>query len=851
MIRASLKGLLARKARLLMSAFAVILGVAFVAGSFIFTDTLGRAFDGITTGSVGDVIVRPATAGPEGERNGGATRVQRVPASLVPEVAAVPGAARADGNIFNAGTFVVSTENKLIGGFGPPGIGTNYTGGPSANGIQTVALEEGRWPSQVGEVVLDEVTAGKSGYGLGDTVPFVTTGTDPRIEARLVGTASFTSGSLIGASVAIFDTVQAQEQFLGSTEEFNDIWVSAADGVTQDELRDEVAAVLPDGFEAVTGDEEAAASASQIQEALGFINRFLLVFAGISLVVGGFIIVNTFSILVAQRSRELALFRAIGASRRQVSRSVLVEALVISVIGGALGLAAGLLLAMAIRSGLGLIGLDLSGTGLVVRPRTALVAFAVGTVMTLVAAYLPARRAGRVPPVAAMRDDAVAAQTGLGRRVLAGVVLCTGGAAAMGAGLFAGIDSPTWWVAGGILGVLLGAALISPLVGQPVVAGLGVLYQRGFGAVGQIATQNAGRNPRRTAATASALMIGVTLVSMMAVFGSSAKASVDDVIDAEFAGDYVLSNAIGLPYSASLTDDIAAVPGVATVARMRYTPLTVGTDDTFVAGADAQALSEIVDLTVVEGSLADVTDESAVITTEGAQDWDYQLGSTMELTLAGLQRQVTVAAIIEPSAVVGVKALFSLPTLTALGVAEEDRYAFITRTPDADPAALGADLRAVVADIPSVTIKDQQEFKDEQRGPIDTMLSLIYALLGLAVVIAVLGIINTLALSVIERTREIGLLRAVGLSRRQLRTMVRLESIAIALLGAILGIVLGVSFGVALQRSLADDGITILAIPWGQLALFVAVAASVGILAAVWPGRRAGRLDILRAISAE
>jgi putative ABC transport system permease protein len=847
MLRASWKSLMARKLRLFMSAFAVVLGVAFVAGSFIFTDTLGRSFDSIMSGSVGDVIVRPVgTGGGDGRQS-----TQTVPGSVVASLDGTPGAARVDGTIGQFGTFVVAKSGKLIGGMGAPGIAVNHTGAPAAHGVESATLVGGRWPEKAGEVALDAKTADTGGYFVGDTVTFVSTGAEPRFTATLVGTASFGSGSMVGASLAIFDTHTAQQLFMGGKDAFNDIWVTAAPGTSQSQLRDAVATRLPSGLEAVTGDAAAAEGASQVQQALTYINTFLLVFAGIALVVGAFIIVNTFSILVAQRSRELALLRAIGADQAQVGRSVLFEAFVLGLFGAVGGLGVGLLLAMGIKALFARIGLDLSGSGLVLAPRTVIAAFVVGIGVTLLAAYLPARRAGRVPPVAALREDVIIAEGSLHRRVWFGLGLVVLGAAALLTGLFTDVPKATYVVGGGILGVVLGVAFTSPLLGRPVIALLGALFRRLFGAVGLMAEQNAQRNPRRTAATASALMIGVTLVSMMTVFGASAKASVDKVIQRDFAADYVVSNAIGMPFSAKVTDAVATVDGVATVARFRYAPVELDGERRYVAAVDVAAMAKIRPLPMTDGTFTDLAEGSVLVSAKRAASDHIAIGDTVTVAANGRTIRPKVAGIFDSTPMVGTGFLFSLGGFDKLGMPAEDSYAYVTRAPGADPATVGRALDTALKDQPLVTVKDQAAFAEEQRAPIDQMLYLIDALLGLAVIIAILGIINTLALSVIERTREIGLLRAVGLSRRQLRTMLRLESVVIAVLGAALGVGLGLLFGVALQRSLAGDGIDVLAIPGGQLVVFVAIAAVVGVLAALWPGRRAARLDILRAVTTE
>ncbi|MBU9943118.1 MAG: FtsX-like permease family protein [Dermatophilaceae bacterium] len=854
MIRAAWASLLARKLRLFMSAFAVVLGVAFVAGSFIFTDTLERAFDGITKNTVGDVIVRQATdpnaaAGGGEDEDGGSAQGRTVPGSVVEALMDVPGAERVDGNVAVPGVFVVSDSGKVLGGAGPPSLGVNYTGGPAAHGTTPFPLNMGRWPDKAGEIAMDAPTALNAGYLVGSEVTLTTAFNPAPITATLVGT--FEASGLLGATVTVFDTESAQALAYQGEDVYTNLWVTAAPGTSQETLRTAVAAALPAGFEAVTGDGEAAKTASRIQEALGFINNFLLVFAAVALFVGTFLIVNTFSILVAQRSRELALFRAIGASRSQVTQSVLLEALVIGFVGSAVGLALGFVLAWGIAQVFGSVGLDLGDTPLVFQLRTALVAFAVGILVTVFAALLPARRAGSVPPVAAMRDDVVLAESGLGRRTLVGVGLILVGSGAMYAALFRDIENTTNILGAGILGVLLGVALTSPVLGRPLTGALGAAYKRIFGVVGTMARQNADRNPRRTAATASALMIGVTLVTMMATVGASAGASIDKAYAEEFRGDLVVGAIAGQRFSPEIADQVKAVPGVALVAPVREAVVQVEESRSFAVAIDPAAMAQIWDVPVQSGSLADLSADGIALEAGVAKDLDLAVGSTASVSMRGVEQTFRVVAVYTSVPAVESEAMFGLEGFAALGAPDQDSALYVQREAGADSGEVYRGVEKALADQPLVSVKDQAAFAEQQRKPIDQMLTIIYALLGLAVVIAILGIVNTLGLSVIERTREIGLLRAVGLSRSQLRSMIRLESVAISLLGALLGIGLGLLFGIALQRSFADNGIDVLAIPTGQLGVFVALAAVVGVLAAWWPGRRAAQLDILRAIATE
>ena len=850
MLRASWKSLLARKLRLLMSAFAIVLGVAFVAGSLIFTDTLGRAFTNIMAGSVGDVVVRP-TGSASDISDGNTISAKTLPASLVTDLARVDGAARADGNVSGLGVFVIDKSGKVIGAQGAPGIAVNYGEAPAGHGLDGLLISQGRAPAKAGEITLDPQTAEKSGYKVGDIVPLVTSGAQPSIRATMVGIVKFGGGGLAGASLTTFDTRTAQQLFQGGKDVYSDIWVTASEGVSQAELRDRVVATLPAGVEALTGDKVAADAATEINKALSFISTFLLVFAGVALVVGSFLIINTFSILVAQRSRELALFRALGASRRQVSRSVLFEALVIGFIGSTVGLALGFALAVGIKALFASIGLDLSGSPLVFEPRTIVAAYLVGMLVTAFAAYLPGRRASRIAPVEALRDDVAMPESSIHRRTIIGTMMTVVGSVAMGVGLFTDIPNAIAYIGGGILLVVIGVSLASPVLGRPVLALVGVMYRRMFGTVGRLAEQNATRNPRRTAATASALMIGLTLVSMMAIFGASAKASVDKTISESFSADYVVSNAVGVPFSPTIADQVAKIPGVDAVARFRYAPAKVDGETTQVGGIEPVAFAKAMDATMDSGRIGDLSGQTLLVERNRAEDLGVKVGDSVKVAIADTEVSYPVVGIFEGLPTIWSEYLTSLDAVSAAGLVPADNLAYVVRSPGANAESVRAGIDSLIADLPTITLKDQAEFAAEQRAPIDQMLMLIYALLGLAVVIAVLGIVNTLALSVIERTREVGLLRAVGLSRRQLRTMVRLESMVISLLGAVLGVGLGLVFGVALQRSQADSGIEVLSVPFSQLLIFVVLAGLVGVLAAVWPARRAARLDVLRAITTE
>jgi putative ABC transport system permease protein len=849
MLRAAWKSLLGRKVRLILSTFAIVLGVAFVAGTLVFTDTLGRSFTAIFASSVGDVVVSPKGA----DTTDSAPTDRTVPASLVRTLATAPGAARADGRVSSPGVFVVDKNNKLVGGNGPPGIALNYTTAPAGHGLEGLTIVSGNPPRGPGEVAIDRRTAGTAGYHVGDTVKLVASGKHALMRPKLVGLADFADGgSTNGATITMFDTDTAQTLFLAGRDRFTDAWVTAKPGVSQAELRDQVRQTLPDRYTAVTGDRAAKDAASDVLQAISFISRFLLIFAGISLVVGSFLIVNTFSILVAQRSRELALLRALGASRRQVTRSVMFEAGVLGLLGASLGLALGVLLAIGIRALFATFGLDLSGQPLVFRPQTVVISYVVGVAVTAVAAYLPARRAARIAPVTAMRDEIAMSESSLRRRLLAGLVMLAGGVTLMITGLFADVPQPGYWVGGGILAALLGAAAASPVISRPFLSVASAVYQRVFGAIGRLAGQNSVRNPRRTAATASALMIGLALVSTMAIVGASSKASIDKTVADNFQGDLVVSNAVGERFSPAVGDRIARVDGVASVTRIRSVRTTVEGDDTGLMAVDPAHLTTSVRVSMVDGSAGDLRRGRVLVSENRAAKDHLEVGDRVTMTMPVGVRSYEVAGIIaDNNPVLYYPFTTTLDTLTAAGYQPADNLLLVNDRAGADSASVKNAVEKATADLPTVTVKDQEGFAAEQRGQFNQLLFLIYALLGLALLIAVLGIVNTLALSVIERTREVGLLRAIGLSRSQLRRMVRLEAVVIAVLGALLGVAMGVVFGIALMASLRDEGLEVTVVPVVQLGAVVLGAAAVGVLAAVFPARRAARLDVLRAIATD
>jgi putative ABC transport system permease protein len=847
-LRVTWRNLVARKIRLVLSASAIVIGVAFVAGTLVFTDTMGKSFDDIVKGGTSDVTVRPDGAGSWDDQSASIDS-RTLSAQTLNELEQTEGAARVDGTVQSQSLFIVGEDGKLVGGTGAPTLTFNYNDAPSITGKPAVLIVEGDEPRGPDEVALDEKSAETAGYQVGDTVQMLTSGETPQLTATLVGIAEFGGGGLAGASLVLFDTPTAQDLFVDGRDEYHSVALTAEEGVSQEQLAANAQQLLPDGLEAVTGDKVAKETQDAIGQVLNFLNIFLLVFAAIALVVGTFLIINTFSILVAQRSRELALLRALGASRRQVTRSVLIEALVVGFVGSTIGLLGGFGLAAGLKALFANFGLDLSATPLVFSLRTVLVAYVVGVLVTVFAAYLPARRAAKIAPVAAMRDDIALPESSVRRRLLIGAALTLLGAGLMILGLVGEGGRGAALVGAGVFAILIGVALMSPVISRPVLQALGWVYRNRFGTVGTLATENSLRNPRRTAATASALMIGLALVTTMSVLGSSVNESIDAGVKEEFTADFLLSNAIGQPFSPSIAEQARDLDGVSAVAPMQWLPTKIGSDNLGLTVADPADLQAIFEVTAATGTI-DVSEGQIALVEGTAEDLGAEVGDMVTLSFPTGRQEAEVVGTYEQSNVI-FNGLVPFSIVGDAGLPRFDNAIGVNVADGASATSVGEELDTLVEDIPTVSVQTQEEFSKAQRASVDQLLYLIYALLGLAIVIAVLGIVNTLALSVIERTREVGLLRAVGLSRRQLRRMVRLESIAIAVLGAVLGVAMGLLFGVVLQRAVADQGITHLSIPVIRLAIFVVVAALVGVLAAVFPARRAARLNVLRAISSE
>lgn len=842
MLLASLKGIMAHKLRLFLTALAVVLGVAFVAGTFVLTDTINKTFDTLFTEiSAGTDLTVRAVSG-FGEDAGGLDTAVRdtVPASLIETVRRTPGVQAADGTVTGYAQFV-DKEGKAVASGGAPTLGFNWT----EPGLSPLRLRSGREPQRDGEVVVDAVTAREHDFVVGERVKVLFRG--PTQEFTLVGITGFgEADNLAGATLAIFEEATAQRVF-GKVGRYDSIEIKAAEGVGAVELRDRLVTTVPAGVEVVTSKEVADESAEAVGQALGFFSTALLVFAGIALFVGGFIILNTFSILVAQRTRELALLRALGASRRQVMTSVIIEAFAVGLFAAIVGLSLGVLVAIGLQSLLKAFGIDLPASGVVLKPRTIIAAFAVGVGVTVLSSISPARRASKIPPMAALRGGAEEHAGSLRRRSLAGAAVFAVGMAALLGGLFGGTLS---LVGLGAALVFVGVALLSPAAARPLARVIGAPLPRIAGMAGKLGRQNAMRNPRRTAATSAALMVGLGLVACVSVLAASIKASAADVVDDYLAADYIVSTANFLPsISTDLAPRLAQQPELGAVSALQTGQWRSNGQTRSLFAADPATLGQVLKFDVTAGDVGGLARGEIFVAEEELTDQDLQLGGMLPMTFARTgDTQLRIAGTFAENQLLG-SYLVSTATFEANFTERLDFAVLVKAGEGVAPAAARTTIERVTSEFPNVELRDQAEFKEQQEAQVDQILGLITALLMLSIFIALFGIVNTLALSIFERTRELGLLRAVGMSRRQVRSMIRGESVIIAVMGAILGLAVGVLFGYAIVEALADEGIGEVVVPGGQLLTYVILAGIAGVIAAVFPARRAARLDVLAAIS--
>jgi putative ABC transport system permease protein len=848
-----MRNFFAHKGRMALSAVAVLLSVAFVCGTLVFTDTMNTTFDKLFAATSSDVTVSPKAAKSDNTPQNG--RPDSLPASVLERAKKAQGVKYAEGAVSSMNVTVVNSANKNMGSStGAPTIAGNWT----RNDLRSMEITSGRAPRGPTETMVDADTADKHHLKLGDELRTIAVTGD--FKARIVGIATFKVTNP-GAAVVYFDTATAQRELLGTTGRFTHINLSAATGVTNDTLKQNVVSSIGAGaYKVQTQKEYADENRSGVGSFMDVIKYAMLGFAGIAFLVGIFLIINTFSMLVAQRTREIGLMRAIGSSRKQVNRSVLVEATLLGVFGSILGVGAGVGLAVGLMKLMSAAGMDLSTRDLTVKATTPVIGLVLGVVVTVLAAYLPARRAGKVSPMAALRDAGTPAdgKAGLVRGII-GLVLTGAGTFALFTAANADKASDGSLVLGaGVVLTLIGFVIIGPLLAGGVVRVISAVLLRFFGPVGRMAERNALRNPRRTGATGAALMIGLALVACLSVVGSSMVASATDELDKSVGTDFIIQgNQRIVPQAAKA---IETTPGLEHVTHYRDIEAKIvapdgSSDSDGVTAADPTYAQDLHRKTTAGELTAAYGKDSMSVGSKFATKHHVKLGDTLTVAFkGGSTAKLKVAAITDDNVAIDQGARYlSTETMRKYLPANRippDQIMFASAKNGQEKQAYAA-LKKSMEQYPQYQVRDQSDYKQELKDQIGQLLNMVYGLLALAIVVAVLGVINTLALSVVERTREIGLMRAIGMSRRQLRRMIRLESVVIALFGALLGLGLGMGWGATAQKLLALEGLKVLEIPWPTIIGVFIGSAFVGLFAALIPAFRAGRMNVLNAIATD
>ncbi len=844
MLRIALKGILGRKARLVLTSLAVILGTAFLSGTAVFSATLNRTFDNLFSDVFRNVdsYVRSTQVI---EADFGAEERQRIPAELIATIEAVPGVGDVQGDI-QAFARIIGKDGQPLGseGAGPPTFGS--VGEEFKGALWTIS--EGKFPSNSTEVALDEASAKAGNYVVGDKVKIVAQAGSR--EFTLVGIAGYGDvRSPGGATFALFDLATAQE-FLAKPGFVDAILISGDGSASDEELAKAINAVIPSSYktETLTGAEITKETQDQIGSALSFFSILLSTFSYIALGVGSFVIYNVFSISAAQRQRENALLRAIGASKKQVTRALMIESVVVGLFGSTIGLFAGIGLSKALSALLKAASIDLPSGDLVV-PSSAIVnTIVVGLIVTVASAWLPARRAGKVPPLAAMRETAIEVVALRRRRTIFGLVLIALGAASIIA-VTNGVSNT--WLGLGILFVFSGTITLGPVIARPVALLLGKPAERLRGVTGTMARQNSARNPKRTSRTASPVLIGVALVTAVAALAASISSQIDGVFTQQFKGDYAINtNARGFGgLSPSLADDINTLPEVERATGIGLLTVKIDGKGQYLTTINPATVEGVFDIGLTSGTYADLTPETIFVSQQYAENNDAKLGDTIAVTLADAQvKSLSIAGIYEFDELAG-KYTVSRDLTKDTTVITFDLGVYIKIKDGVSQESARTALQAAVDKYGQGTLLSKREYIDSQSGQVNQLLGLIYGLLFLSVIIAVVGIIITLLLSVFERQREIGLLRAVGMTKSQVRTTVRWESVITSLLGAVVGIVLGVGLGWVIVYALRDQGLSAFSVPVGTTVSILIMAFVIGILAAVYPAWRATRVNLLAAIT--
>ncbi len=863
MFRVAIKSVLGHKLRFALTALAVVLGVAFVSGVFVLTDSINRSFDGlfaeVNAGTA--VVVNPVTD-IDAEIAGGTGAVggSTLPEELLGVIQQIDGVADVEGGVAGL-AIILDGEGDKVGPPGPPSLGFSWA---DKTGPLRIADGNGRPPEGPDEVVIDNGSAelladDDPDFGLGSTVTIIIQNAGPQ-EFEVVGFSSFgASDNLLGATTATFELSRAQELF-DKEGQYDSILVTSDGSRTDEELRAAVADAIGDGYEALTGAQQTENDQAEIQQGLSFLTIGLLAFAGIALFVGSFIIVNTFSIIIAQRTREFSLLRAIGASSRQIQGAVMIEALVIGLVASVTGFVGGITLAAILQAVMNAAGISIPQSGIVVEPRTIIASFVVGVGVTFISAVAPSRRAARISPIAGLQDAASMATEPISRRRTLGGLAAGGiGVASLLFGLLGASGNEAALVGVGVALTFIGVSLLAPHAAAPVARVIGAVPAR-LGIPGRLAQRNAARNALRTASTASALMIGVALVAFVSIFTASALTSVNVLFDEQFSADFSIQAEAGFGppqgIPTVMADDLRALPEVGPVATFRASNMRIEgqSGTTFVGSTDLDTADEIVAFGFLDGAqLSSLAEPDTIMVDDEVAERDgLAVGDTIVASFAAEQDvELRIVGIFTNEEFLSASWVVSHDMLDRLAGDLQDLFLGADVAPGVDFEEARAAILEVTDRYPNIQVLDQAELREETEAQVNGVLNGFIVLLFLAIIIAVIGIINTLFLSVFERTREIGLLRAVGMVRRQARAMIRWEAVIVSIFGALLGLVVGTFFGWAMVQALRDFGITELSLPVPRLVVYVVVAAIAGVVAAILPARRAARLDVLAAVTTE
>jgi putative ABC transport system permease protein len=857
MIRVALKGLAGRKLRAALTMIAIVLGVAMVSGTYVLTDTIDKAFNAIFQESYANTDAVVQGEGSDISFQGSTGQAAPVEESLLDEIRALPTVEAASGSVFDElNTKILTKDGEAVNTNGAPSMGFGID--PEASEFSPMRLVDGAWPRSGDEVAIDAGTAEKQGYAVGDRIAIATL--EPVREFEVAGIAQFGDVQSLGtATVAIFDVATAQQLF-DREGLYDGISVAAVNGVTPEELVEDLRPILPSGAEATTGQAQADEESEDIGEITTFIRYFLLAFAGIALFVGAFVIFNTLSITVAQRTREFATLRTVGASRRQLLTSVILEALVIGTIASVIGLFTGVGLAIGLNELFKLLELDLPTANTVFATRTIVVSLVIGIGVTVLAGLFPALRATRVPPIAAVREGAELPPSRMARFTpFIAVGLIGLAVAALGYAMFVdelGTVQRLLSIAFGVLLLFVGVALVSKHLVRPIAALVGWPATQIGGAAGRLAKGNSMRNPQRTASTAAALMIGVALVTFVAVLANGMRESNRGAIEDQVAADYVLTAQDGFsPFVAGAGDALAesSVPELVTPVRAEVGE--VAGEGQYVTGIETDRIAEAYTFKWDDGSqnvLTELGRDGAIVAKDFAEANDLTVGSPLQLrTPNGSEALLEVKGTYEPPPFYPILGAVSISIDTFDSLYDTPRNQFVFANVAGEPGDEStAALEEAVAGFPDAKVQTREAWITQQDEDFNQFLIMLYVLLALAVIISLFGMVNTLVLTVYERTRELGMLRAVGMTKRQTRRMIRHESVITALIGATLGVPLGIFLAVLVTQALSQFDLQF-AVPTGWLIAFAIISVIVGILAAIAPARRAARLNVLRALQYE